>query len=184
MKNEIEIVKWIYFTGKFLNYFDNKKDINCVKKSLDLFLINEGFSSKNTFHTFNQGTIMMLLYGLLVYPKELWTKYLDEEKKDIEVVDAVLFEKFDFKSIKSFNILIPNDQNIKKTVFLRRMRNAIAHSQVRLDIENNKFCFWNQKKLKEENVINFSVEIDKKGICEFINELSEFFINNVENNII
>lgn len=31
--------------------------------------LEEGF-----YHTKNQGTIMMLLYGLLVLPKEIWEK--------------------------------------------------------------------------------------------------------------
>jgi len=209
MKKEIvDSLRWIYYSGRLLNYLENNSEDIEVKSVIDKFLRSEGFSDSNTFTPFNQGTVMMLLYGLFVYPREMWMK-LEKDKLKINTyfnfdsrntfkidicpvinLQSRINEYYSLYKNKS-NALIywdktnpPNNGNIVQINaldvfdFIRLLRNAIAHAHIEIDKENNSFVFSNYN---QKGVVNFKVSNNKTGLAKFFNELSEFFINSYFN---
>jgi len=59
---------------------------------------------------------------------------------------------------------------------LRRFRNALAHSNVEIDKEKNLFKFKNYDK---ERQCNLETTNNTAGLGEFVQEISNFFINNL-----
>lgn len=165
-KERNDIPLWTWYTGQFLFQFDEHLQNNPNKSISEFyndFLINQEIKSLNFFQTKNQGTAILLLYGLMVIPKEIWEKYTTN---------------FPFKSRDKFKFNPPTDANIDTLTFLRLLRNSIAHANFSLDISNAKFMFWNTHKKGERN---FEVEISYISLGIFINEIGKYYINEVRN---
>ena len=118
---------------------------------------------------FNQGTILMLLYSLLVLPKGI----LDEEN-NMKVING--FNTFNFKK---FNVTIDKTGKISDNPqeFIKYFRHAVAHVNIEIQTgENTKFIFWNYPPNCRER--NFEFETDKKTLLQFITVFGKFIINN------
>lgn len=163
-----EIPQWVWYTGQFLFQFDKhlrEKPKQTISDFFDTFLKNQELK-KNIYHTKNQGTIILLLYGLLVIPKEIW--------KNTAI-------NFQFTTRSNFKVKISppkKDCNpFDTSCFLQLLRNSLAHANFSVDASKGQFTFWNNKNRTK----NFEVEINYDHIGEFIAEVGKYYINEVKN---
>ncbi|MFL0162463.1 HEPN family nuclease [Aquirufa salirivi] len=160
-----DIPKWTWYNGQFLFQFDEQLKQNPNMTIYDFFqefLTNQKLQSLNIYHTKNQGTVILLLYGLLVIPKEIW-----EETNT----------NFKFESRDKFTFNHPTDKNLDTITFLRLLRNSLSHANFAIDIENKRLKFWNDYK----GIKNFEVEIRYDDIGVFLSEVGKYYINEVMN---
>lgn len=164
-----EIPQWTWYNGQFLFQF-----YDCLKDSPNLtiseffngFLLSQRLQNTNLYHTKNQGTVILLLYGLLVIPKEIW------ERDNTS---------FPFSTKGKFISKIPSENNLGTLEFLRLLRNSLAHANFSIDttdINNARLTFWNINKKGEKN---FEVEICYGDLGEFLTEVGQYYINEVKN---
>ncbi len=180
--NEIkDLSKWIYYTGLFLSDFEKNKENSEIHSLIfNNFLYENGFQKFNSFHLWNQGTMLMLLFGLFVLPKEFWLRFIsDDDHNQINEADKLIFEKFAFNSRKNFlNYDNGIDQNkLDKETFLKRLRNSIAHN--RIEIVKSEESVIKFSNIDNTGKINFSVRITPINLTEFLNEIGKFFIDNI-----
>ena len=100
-----DLSKWIHDTGLFLSYFDKNKNNGVYKLIFNNFLYENGFKNNTNFYLWNQGTILILLYGLFVLPKEFWMRFISDDHNTQETrndADKLIFEEFNFKTRKYF----------------------------------------------------------------------------------
>jgi len=160
-----EIPLWTWYNGQFLFQFQEHVEKNSdktISQFFEEFKKNQNIESPDFYQTKNQGTVILLMYGLMVIPKEIW------EKKTTE---------FEFLTRKKFEINISPNDNLDTLDFLRLMRNSLSHANFSIDIPNSKFKFWNNK----DAVKNFEVEINFGDLGEFIAEVGKYYINVVRN---
>lgn len=159
-----DIPQWTWYNGQFLfQFYDQLKD-NPQKSISDFFsefLISQSLQNLDVYHTKNPGTVILLMYGLLVIPKEIWEK----ENTD-----------FSFNTRSKFKFIIPKYNNINTLDFLRFLRNSLAHANFSIDATSSKLTFWNC--FKEER--NFEVEISYANLGQFISEIGKYYINEVK----
>jgi len=168
MTSRHQIPQWTWYNGKFLFQFNEQLEKNpekTIKQFFDEFLVSQSLDKLNVYHTKNQGTVILLLYGLLVIPKELW-----EETST----------NFLFQTKGKFKIIV-GDNNLDTLGFLRKLRNSIAHANFEIDTDidtNSVICtFWNTSHGKK----NFEVEICYSDLGEFMSEVGKYYINEVQN---
>ena len=95
-----EIPQWIWYNGQFLFQFDEQLKKNpkmTISSFFSDFLTNQGLQNLNIYHTKNQGTVILLLYGLLVIPREIWEKNSTS---------------FQFTTRNKFSVKPPTDTNL------------------------------------------------------------------------
>ena len=159
-----EIPKWAWYTGQFLFYFQDQLERDgqvSVADCFDHFREANQLQNCPGFQLKNQGTLLMLLYGLLVIPREMWQH---EGVPD-----------FQFASRGSFHFCI-GQSNMQSSNFLRFMRNAIAHANFDIvDLQRGLYEFWNIGR----NGCDFKVRISQKGLCSFVTEVGQYYINDV-----
>lgn len=165
-KERDDIPLWTWLNGQFLFQFQEQLEINPNKTISEFFtgFCNEPFPGSNKwnfYQTKNQGTIIILLYGLLVIPKEIWEK------------DST---KFSFNTRQKFILNPPTVQNIDTLEFLRLFRNSLAHANFSLDVTNEKWTFWN---INRSNVKNFEVSIKHSDLGLFTEEIGKYYLNDV-----
>lgn len=169
IKETSDIPRWSFITGQFLCFAEKQLEENDQRMTgiFDEFLKQYEYEEyKGRFHLGNQGVILMLMYALLVIPREL----LREEGK--------IFESFKFNTKEHFNIKIPDRGDISNIDFLRFLRNAVSHANIEiLTGENGVFKFWNIPPNTSKR--NFEVEIDKQGLLAFLTEFGKFYVNKV-----
>jgi len=72
-----DIPLWTWYNGQLLQTLDQKLK-SCpqmsVKEFFDEFLTEQEIQGMGFYQPMNQGSIFILLYGLMVVPKELWEK--------------------------------------------------------------------------------------------------------------
>lgn len=161
-----EIPQWTWYNGQFLFQFDEKLQANpnqTISEFFEDYKISQGLENLNIYHTKNQGVIVLLLYGLLVVPREIWEKTKT---------------KFSFTTRKKFIFKLPKDNNLGTLDFLRLLRNSLAHANFSIDIEKAHLTFWNYTK---NGTKNFEVEISYEDLGEFISEVGKYYINEVKN---
>jgi hypothetical protein len=134
-KNNITSFCWL--VGQFLAWIDNQRDTR------EGFLVVEDFVDslpikieKDNFKCFNQGTALMMCYGLLVYPREIFGKKIKPEELNNYVLESVGENIKDF-----FEISNEIDEEINTENILRHLRNSISHSKVKIDSEKDIFVF-------------------------------------------
>ena len=180
-KSREEIPKWTWYNGQFLFQFDEKLRNNpcmTISEFFKSFSKTQGLQ-KNLYHTKNQGTMILLLYGLLVVPKEIWEK----KKTRFEFTTKKYFKCYDGKECKEMTTID----------FLRLLRNSLAHANFSIDTTEETFYFWNIKpdrgkknekknkgeKKEKEKIKNFEVKISYKNLGDFITEIGKYYINEV-----
>lgn len=159
-----EIPKWAWYTGQFLFHFQDQLDAGGQGTVADCFnTFKEALQLQNCdgFQLKNQGTMLMLLYGLLVVPREMW--------------NYQGLPDFQFKTRGEFRFCI-GDENLAPRNFLKYMRHAIAHANFDIDLANNRYTFWNTQ---NNGTINFKVRINHCGLGNFVTEVGKYYINTV-----
>jgi len=164
-----EIPQWCWYNGMFLFSFDEalqSEDKNkTLKEFYNSFKERQGLSN-SPFSLKNQGTLICLLYALLVIPREIWER--DKEQGT----------KFSFKTIKNFKVTIGKNIVDNNTWnFLRLMRNAISHANFNIDRDKNEYTFWNNHRQGNHN---FEVKVSHRGLGEFLTEVGKYYINEVK----
>lgn len=163
-----EIPQWVWYVGQFLFQYQESLERSpqqSVQRMFTDFLKSQGledFHRVTPFSLKNQGIVLMLLYGLLVIPKEIWgTDDLDEG--------------FGFETRKHFSPCF--NEAISDGDMIKKLRNAVAHANLAIDIENNGYKFWNQR----HNCRDFEARIAQRHIGEFLGEVGKYYINEVRN---
>lgn len=164
-KERKDIPLWTWYNGQFLFQFDEQLRKNSNKSISEFFndflSSQEGLKELNVYQTKNQGTIILLLYGLMVIPREIW-------ERDIT--------RFPFNTRRSFVFKVPTDNNIDTLTFLRLFRNSLAHANFSLDVENKQWTFWN---IQTNGTRNFEVDISHIELGLFTTEIGKYYINEV-----
>ena len=135
VKQSREISQWCYLIYAFFCDFEEHKD----KKDDRYMIIHNNFlkfRNLPNFHYRNQGLILMLCYGLLVYPLEFWKETL--KLKGYNYLKKIICEHFG------------TDEKVNAREFLRSLSNAIAHSHIETNIQKNSFKFWDINKGREK----------------------------------
>ncbi len=163
-KNDIPL--WTWLNGQFLFQFQEQLETNPNKTISNFF--NDfcakpfpGSKKYDFYQTKNQGTIIILLYGLMVIPKEIWEKNQTN---------------FPFNTRRKFVFNPPTDMNTDTLNFLRLLQNSIAHANFSLDITKELWTFWN---IKNDNVKNFEVSIKHIDLGHFTTEVGKYYLNDV-----
>jgi hypothetical protein len=159
-----EIPLWTWYNGQFLFQFDKQLRNNpniTILEFFTNFLEDQNIQNYNFYHTKNQGTVLLLMYGLIVIPKEIWEK---------------TSTNFMFATRNKFVFVPPTDNSIGTLNFLRLLRNSLSHANFSIDTENAKLRFWNNN----NTVRNFEVEISFSNLGEFIEEIGKYYINEVK----
>lgn len=155
-------------TGNFCSNFKNNLK-KLQKRQFQVFFKEfciQQFPESNKcdfYQTKNQGTIIILLYGLMVIPKEIWEKNQTN---------------FPFATKQKFIFNSQTDKNIETLDFLRMFRNSIAHANFSLDISKELWTFWNTRK---DSVKNFEVKIKHIDLGLFTEEIGKYYLNEVRN---
>lgn len=161
-----EIPLWTWFNGQFLFQFDEALITNpnlSIAQFFNNFLKSQGLENQNFYNTKNQGTVILLMFGLLVIPREVW------EQSNTN---------FQFITRNKFEIKIPiNHENLGTLDFLRLLRNSLAHANFSLDTSTSRLTFWNYNK----GTKNFEVEISYSYLGEFLAEVGKYYVNDVKN---
>ncbi len=160
-----EIPQWTWYNGQFLFQFDeqlNKNPKLTIPEFFDNFLKSQQLQKLNIYHTKNQETIILLMYGLLVIPKEIWKQKTTS---------------FSFDTRSKFSVILPTDNSLDTLNFLRLLRISLAHANFSIDINNEKLTFWNSYKGTQ----NFKVQINYSDLREFLTEVGQYYINEVKN---
>lgn len=162
-----EIPVWTWYNGQLLFQFEEQLKKNPNMTISDFFIEfqkDQGIQNMNFYHTKNQGVVILLMYGLMVIPKEIWEK------------DS---SHFAFTTRDKFNIKLPiNPEDINTFNFLRFLRNSLAHANFSIDASNATLTFWNKNNKGNKN---FEVEISYSDLGEFTAEVGKYYINDVKN---
>jgi hypothetical protein len=165
-KERDDIPLWTWYNGQFLFLFDEQLKKNPNQTMLEFysnFLKTQGIHNRNFYHTKNQGTVILLLYGLFVIPKEIWEKN---------------FTNFPFSTRPKFKLNPPTNSNLNTYEFLRLFRNSLAHANFSINVQSTIITFWNNQK---DDTKNFEVEIFLADLAEFTTEVGKYYINVVRN---
>lgn len=165
-KSREEIPQWTWYNGQFLFQFDEQlknAPNQTISRFYKDFLTSQGMQNQTFYHTKNQGTVILLMYGLLVVPREIWEKTTTN---------------FQFTTRNRFSIKTPpTDNNLDTLNFLRLLRNSLAHANFSIDISNAKLTFWNNY----NGTKNFEIEISYDDLGEFLAEVGKYYVNEVKN---
>lgn len=167
-KERNDISLWTWFNGQFLFQFEEQLEKNPNKTISEFFkdfLADQKLDNFNFYHTKNQGTIIVLIYGLMVIPKEIWEKNKTN---------------FPFTTRQKFTYNPPTKSNIDTLNFLRLLRNSLAHANFSLDINKELWTFWN---IKDNDTKNFEVSIKHIDLGYFTAEIGQYYINDVRKKV-
>jgi len=160
-----EIPVWTWYNGQFLFQFEEQLKRNPNKTISDFFSdfkLDQGLQDVSFYNTKNQGTVIILMFGLLVVPREIWER------------DSTNFQ---FTTRNRFTFNPPTDNNLDTLNFLRLLRNSLSHANFSIDVANAKVTFWNNYR----GVKNFEVEISYGDLGVFISEVGKYYVNEVIN---
>lgn len=167
-KSREEIPQWTWYNGQFLFQFDEELKTNpnqTISEFFSNFLTSQGMQNQNFYHTKNQGTVILLMYGLLVIPKEIWEKSTTN---------------FQFMTRNKFEVKTPTiDGNLDTLNFLRLLRNSLSHANFSIDVLNGRLTFWNNN----NGTKNFEAVISYGDLGEFLAEVGKYYVNEVKNAI-
>jgi len=160
-----EIPQWTWYNGQFLFQFDEQLKQNPNKSIQDFFndfLKSQGLENLSIYNTKNQGTVILLGYGLLVIPKEIWEKSTTN---------------FQFNTRTKFKVTMSTDTNIDTLKFLRLLRNSLSHANFSIETTTAMLTFWNMY----NETKNFEVQISYGDWGMFLSEVGKYYINEVKN---
>lgn len=173
---------YCFLTGQFLIHFERSKQKNHYKEVHANFLESTISEPKlSDFYYPNPGVILMLCYGLIVYPLEFWKKqaqinYEFLEKQIIEDAHNLALAKVNYTQDLFENIKSNNKNSI--AFLVKSLRNAISHSHVELNSEQNKFTFWDIDPKTGKK--HFEAVISLINLSIFLTGIGKFFINSIK----
>ena len=177
MRSE-EIPAWCFLTGQFLIRFNANKNQspNYLRVHQDFLKSTSANPPLDDFYYVNPGLVIMLCYGLLVYPVEYWDSFLRDEvnvkRLDQGIVSAASAAGVSVgKFTELFHIAVWNGET-SETAFLRKLRNAIAHSHIDVDSQNTEYTFWN---VNRTQAVDFKVTASIENLGCFLTGLGAHF---------
>lgn len=179
MKSET-IPAWCFLTGQFLFQFEQNKRLPHYQKVHNDFLAHtETDPPINDFLYTNPAVVIMLCYGLLVYPVEYWKTFLADElsmkRLNNSMIDISAKNGISIKSFTELFIVSSWKGTKSESNFIRKLRNAIAHSHIKVDMENNIFEFWNVDKSKK---VDFKISTTTPNMGIVLSGLGRHFSSN------
>jgi len=165
LNDKNKIVSFCWLTGIFLAWLDGKKS-TLYRDCFDCF--NIPMNNMDNFTYFNQGTTLMLCYGLLVYPQEFWKNYIDFKKMNDFVLNNYkknILELFEVEKNEG-------NEKINIEILLRHLRNSISHSTIEINHEYFKFIDINKTTKKK-----FVTKISQKDLGLFLHEMGSYFVS-------
>ncbi|MCX5889015.1 MAG: HEPN family nuclease [Deltaproteobacteria bacterium] len=176
-----DVPAWCFLTGQFLTSFESKK-----KNEPHYLFVHRDFLNSivtepqlSDFGYANPGVLIMLCYGILVYPVELWDNFLKDEISMKRLINGISSEaKYKNISIRTFiglfDVITCDQKPIREADFIHKFRNSIAHAHIDVDTLRNIFTFWN---INTKNKIDFKVSISTENLGIFLTGLAKHFIN-------
>ncbi len=164
----------------FLQDCQTHLDSNSGKKIADIyaeFCNKHGLDgdASYSYPLINQGLVLTALYGLLVYPQELW-----EKDKEMGTNFAFFSRRvFNFSDLVEHPKSIWSEEQFRSLVtydFIRRIRHSIAHANVSIGTDSQRYLFWNLNRRDEKD---FEVSASHQEIGGFITEIAKYFTNEV-----
>jgi len=163
----IQIPHWVWLTSQFVWQIQQslEQDPNqSIGNLFTSFLKSQSITDPSLFSLKNQGTVLMLMYGLVVVPKEIW---------GAEVLD----KSFPFTTKTEFKIVQP-EHGLSNSQLIKSLRNAIAHANFAIYSGMDQCVFWNMNKNVQRN---FETVVSWQGIGRFLTEVGTHYLNNVIN---
>ena len=164
-KSRQDIPLWAWYNGQFLFQFDEQLKSHPSKSLSDFysdFLKDQKLEQYNFYNTKNAGSVLMLMYGLIVIPKEIW----EESNTNFKFITR---SRFLFKST--------TNENLSTFDFLRLIRNSLSHANFSIDPKANSLTFWNNNR---QGIRDFEVEINYPDLGDFIVEIGKYYVNEVK----
>lgn len=104
-----------------------------------------GWDQKENYNIVNQGVMLTHLYGLIVYPKNIFHNDIPTIK--LKDIDKKSWGNYEFKSLptKEVKILgekkfIHDESEMTLEFFIRKIRNSLSHASIEI-LENMDFIF-------------------------------------------
>ena len=162
-----QVPHWVWLTAQFLWQTEQSLEQNPnqpIGNVYDSFLKSQNIPNADWFTLKNVGTVLMLLYGLIVLPKEIW---------GAEVLDKF----FPFTTRKEFKIIKPQ-RDLTNGQLIKYLRNAVSHANFAIYTNVDQCIFWNVDRKGQKN---FEGIVSWQGISRFLTEVGTYYINNVIN---
>jgi len=121
--------------------------------------------NRDRFTLVNQGLLIMTAYGICVIPRERFNGFADFH--------------YPLRSKRLFRVIEDKKHVMDdRAKFLRRIRNAIAHVNIKflpnVSVDDPSGVeFWDR--VNEKTDIDFRVTISVRGLLEFLNEIGHQF---------
>jgi len=175
-----QIPGWCFLSGQFLTQFEKNKKKQHYNEVHNKFLNHIISEPKlNDFNYTNPGVVLMLCYGLIVYPYELLEK---NSKSDNDIINAQIVQtakdldlEIDTANdlFEEFKIKRPCDAS----ELLKLLRHAISHAHVRVNIEEipNTFTFWNVNPNTKKK--DFETTISVENLSVLLTGVGKYFFN-------
>ena len=163
---------WILHSVNFTNFFSTNNSAS-RNDLIDRFRREQNVEN---FQVINPGSVLMMLYGIFIIPKEFWRNLLGETNTKKEEADTLIFSSFQFNAKETFTFYIGDRNSISNEVFLRRFRNALAHSHIEVSKEQKTLRFKNYDK---EGKCNLDVSNDLGGLGLFADEIVKVFMDHL-----
>jgi hypothetical protein len=179
MRNE-DIPAYCFLTGQFLLLFDMKKNEPHYSQVHRDFLNSiETDPPLSDFVYLNPASIIMLCYGLLVFPVEFWDSFFKDQLSIKRLSNSVVASSLRMgltliSFIDLFTTINPDKGHLSESDFLRKIRNSIAHSHIKVDMQKNLFSFWNVTKAGN---IDFEIMVSTEKLGIFLTGLGRYFGN-------
>lgn len=168
---------WCFLTGQFLFGFEQKKRLpHYIEVHKDFLAHIETVPPVDDFFYNNPAIVIMLCYGLLVYPVEYWNNFLADElsmkRLDKNMVNIAVNAGVHVNSFTELFDVAKWNGTKSESNFMRKLRNAIAHSHIKVDMMNNLFTFWNVDKSKN---VDFEISTSTVNLGIFLTGLGRHF---------
>lgn len=164
-KNEKTIIKQVSLNLNFLGSFIVEIDQNPEKTIKDFFedwQKSVGWDQKDNYSLFNQGVIITHLYGILIYPKEIFWE--DIPKIKISNINNDKWGNFDILEYRDEK----DSSEINLKFIIRKLRNSLSHGD--FVINNNMDIIFN-------DLDKFSIKFKIGELQKFTNELRRIIIS-------
>src|SRR3989344_9023135 len=178
-KDNNQITTQCWLTGQFLFYFEQQKR-QSGSELYKAFLLSLNTNPKiNDLNFVNQGVLLMLCYGLMVYPLEYWKSILDNDvyfqKINKYVVEAAENHPEGKININNISELFEINKDTNARDLLRHLRNSISHARIEVDLALNRFIF--QDIDRDGTQVNFLAKITIKNLAIFLTGVGKYFCN-------
>ena len=178
MRSE-EIPAWCFLTGQFLIGFDrNKKSRtpNYISVHNDFLKSTETDPPLEDFYYVNPGIVIMLCYGLLVYSVEYWDSFLRDEINMKRLNKGIIAAAYQMgvsvsTFIELFRIIVWKGDTSEST-FIRKLRNAIAHSHIDVDERHSEYTYRNVNRSQD---VDFEITVSTENLGIFLTGLGRHF---------